>query len=329
MRRRDFIAGTCATAVWPIAVRAQRGEHVRRIGVLRPWSEGDPLAKPWFSAFVAALADLGWHEGHNLQMDVRWGAGNPDLVRMYAHELTELQPDVIFVESTPPTAALQRETRTIPIVFVIVSDPVGSGFVASLPRPGGNITGFSNQDSSLGGKWVQLLADIAPDRRRVAAIFNPETAPYVRSYYLPPFEAAARLLKLEPIVMLVHDDAEIITAMKSLGMQSGSAVIMPDAFLSAHRTLIISLATQANVPAVSEQAELARDGLLISYGADFADLYRRAAPYVDRILMGATPSELPVQLPVKFKMALNIKAAKALGIEPAQSILLRADEVIE
>jgi putative tryptophan/tyrosine transport system substrate-binding protein len=248
---------------------------------------------------------------------------------MYAHELTELQPDVIFVESTPPTAALQRETRTIPIVFVIVSDPVGSGFVASLPRPGGNITGFSNQDSSLGGKWVQLLADIAPDRRRVAAIFNPETAPYVRSYYLPPFEAAARLLKLEPIVMLVHNDAEIITAMKSLGMQSGSAVIMPDAFLSANRALIISLATQANVPAVSEQAELARDGLLISYGADFADLYRRAAPYVDRILMGATPSELPVQLPVKFKMALNIKAAKALGIEPAQSILLRADEVIE
>jgi putative tryptophan/tyrosine transport system substrate-binding protein len=316
-------------AAWPIATRAQQSEQARRIGVLRPWNEDDPLARPWFSSFVAGLAELGWHEGHNLRMDVRWGAGNLDRARMYAHELVELQPDVIFVETTPLTAALQRETRAIPIVFVIVSDPVGSGFVASLPRPGGNITGFSNQDPSLGGKWVQLLADIAPNRRRVAAMFNPETAPYVRTYYLPPFEAAARLLKLEPIVMLVHNDAEIDAAMNSLGMQSGSAVIMPDAFLSAHRALVISRAAQNDVPAVSEQSELARDGLLMSYGADFTDLYRRAAPYVDRILLGAKPSELPVQLPVKFKMALNIKTAKTFGIEPPPSILLQADEVIE
>jgi putative tryptophan/tyrosine transport system substrate-binding protein len=267
-----------------------------------------------------------WAE--DVQIDMCWSAGNLDRMRTCAQELVELKPDVIFVESTPPTAALQRETRTIPVVFVIVSDPVGSGFVAGLPRPGGNITGFSNQEPSLGGKWVELLAEIAPDRRKVAAVFNPETAPYVSSYYLPPFEAAARLLKLEPIVMPVHNDAEIEMAMNSLG-QSGSAVIMPDAFLSAHRALIISLAARNNVPAVSEQSELATDGLLISYGPDFADLYRRAAPYVDRILRGAKASELPVQLPTKFLMAVNVKTAKMLRLIVPPTLLALADKVIE
>jgi putative tryptophan/tyrosine transport system substrate-binding protein len=330
MRRRDFIAGlTGVVALRPVTGRAQRDGHVRRIGVLRPWSEDDALARPWITAFITALGELGWSEGRNLRMDVRWGAGNPDRVRMYAHELSELRPDLIFVESTPLTAALQRETGTIPIVFVIVSDPVGSGFVASLSHPGGNITGFSNQDPSLGGKWVELLADIAPNCRRVAAIFNPDTAPYVRSYYLPSFEAAARTLKLEPIILPVRDNAELEEAINSLGRGPGSAVMMPDAFLSAHRALIISLAVRNNVPAVSEQAELARDGLLISYGPDFADLYRRSAPYVDRILRGAHPAELPVQLPVKFVMALNTKTAKTLGLTIPPNLLAIADEVIE
>jgi len=329
MRRREFITGASAAAAWPLAARAQQGERVRRIGVLVPYSEDDPYPRAWLSAFVQELAELGWKEGRNLRMDVRWPAGNVDRVRMYAKELVDLQPDVILVDSTPQTAALQRETRTISIVFVVVSDPVGSGFVAGLPRPGGNMTGFSNQEPSMGGKWVELLTEIAPDRRRVAAMFNPETAPYLGSYYLPPFEAAARSLKVDPIVVPVHSDADIETAMTSLGREAGGVVVMPDGFLFARRASIISLAARNNVPAINQSSFLTRDGLLISYGPDFTDQYRRAAPYVDRILRGAKPSELPVQLPVKFEMVVNLKTAKALGLVVPQSILLRADEVIE
>jgi putative ABC transport system substrate-binding protein len=273
--------------------------------------------------------ELGWSEGHNLRLDVRWAANNPDLVRMYARELVDLRPDAILVDSTPQTAALQRETGTIPIVFVVVSDPVGSGFVAGLPRPGGNMTGFSNQEPSMGGKWVELLIEVAPHLRRVAAMFNPESAPYLRSYYLPPFEAAARSLKVESVVVPVHSDAEIEAVITSLGRESGGLVVMPDAFLAAHRGSIISLAARNKVPAVNQASFFTKEGLLISYGLDITDQYRRAAPYVDRILRGAKPSELPVQLPVKFEMAVNIKTATALGLTVPPSILLRADEVIE
>jgi putative tryptophan/tyrosine transport system substrate-binding protein len=313
MKRREFIAGLGGAVAWPLAVRAQQGGRIRRVGVLLPWSENDPYPRTWLSAFVTAFAELGWNEGRNLRMDVRWAAGDLDRVRMYAKELVALQPDVILVDSTPQSAALHGETRTIPIVFVLVSDPVGSGFVASLARPGGNLTGFSNQEPSMGGKWVELVMEIAPHLKRVAAMFNPETAPYLRSYYLPPFETAARLLKVEPIVVPVHSDTEIETAMVSLGRESGGVVVMPDGFLFAKRASIISLAARNNVPAVNQSSFLARDGLLISYGPDFADLYRRAAAYVDRILRGARPSELPVQLPVKFEMTVNLKTAKALG----------------
>jgi putative tryptophan/tyrosine transport system substrate-binding protein len=330
MRRRDFTKGIVGSAAaWPFAALAQQSERMRRIGVLTPYSESDPYAKAQFGAFVQGLAELGWSEGHNLRMDVRWAAGDLDRVRVYAKELVTLQPDVILVDSTPQTAALQRETRTIPIVFVVVSDPVGSGFVAGLPRPGGNMTGFSNQDPSMGGKWVELLTEIAPNLSRVAAMFNPDTAPFVRSYYLPPFEAAARSLKVEPVVVLVHSDTEIETAITSLGRESGGLVIMPDAFLVSHRASIISLANRNNVPAVSQTSFITRDGGLISYGPDLADLYRRGADYVDRVLRGTKPSELPVQLPAKFEMAVNLKTAKALGLAVPQSLLARADEVIE
>ena len=315
--------------MWPLTLRAQQSERLRRIGVLTPYSESDPYAKAQFDAFVQGLAELGWSEGRNLRMDVRWAAGDLDRVRMYAKELVTLQPDVILVDSTPQTAALQRETSTIPIVFVVVSDPIGSGFVAGLPRPGGNMTGFSNQDPSMGGKWVELLTEIAPNLSRVAAMFNPDTAPFVRSYYLPPFEAAARSLKMEPMVALVHSDADIETAITSLGRESGGLVIMPDAFLLAHRASIISLAARNNVPAVSQTSLIPRDGGLISYGPDLADLYRRGADYVDRVLRGAKPSELPVQLPAKFEMAINVKTAKVLGLTVPASLLARADEVIE
>lgn len=330
MRRREFVELLAGSAfAWPLEARAQQLSPMKRIGVLAPWSEDDPPPRAWLSAFIQGLAELGWSEGRNLHIDVRWAANNPDRVRMYAKELVELQPDAILVDSTPQTAALHRETRTIPIVFVVVSDPVGSGFVADLSRPGGNLTGFSNQDPSMAGKWVELLLEIAPHLKRVVAMFNPATAPYLRSYYLPPFEAAARSLKVESVVVPVDSDAEIESAITSVGHESGGLVVMPDAFLQAHRASIISLALRNNVPAVNQSSFLTRDGLLISYGPDFADLYRRAAPYVDRILRGAKPSELPVQLPVKFEMAVNIKTAKALGLTVPSSILLRADEVIE
>jgi putative tryptophan/tyrosine transport system substrate-binding protein len=332
MRRREFIAGlgTAVTAVCPFVARAQDGGRMRRVGVLTPWREDDPDARAWLSAFLQRLAELRWNEGHNLHVDVRWAAGDPDRVRMYAKELVELQPDVILVDSTPQTAALQRETRTIPIVFVAVSDPVGSGFVASFASPTGNITGFTHYEPTLGGKWVELVTDMAPDRRRIAAMFNPETAPYVRRYYLPLFEAAARTLKLEPIVAPVHSDVEIEAAIIALGREPGGGlVVMPDAFVQVHRASIILAAALNNLPAVSYFSAFVRDGGLLSYGADYADLYRSAAPYVDRILRGEKPSELPVQLPTKFVMAVNVKTAKALGLTVPPSIQLRANEVIE
>jgi putative ABC transport system substrate-binding protein len=312
-------------------VRAQQGDHIRRIGVLTPWEEDEPYPKVSLSTFVQRLAELGWSEGRNLHMDVRQTAGDLDRVRIYAKELVDLQPDVILVDSTSATAALQQETRTIPIVFVSVSDPVGSGFVASLPHPGGNITGFSNQDPTLGGKWVELLAEIAPDRRRVAAMFNPETAPNIRSYYLPSFEAAARLLKVEPIVVPVHSDADFETALTSLGRESGGVILMPDLFLVAPRlrASIISRTVRNKIPAIHQWSGYVKEGLLISYGPDFVDFYRRAAGYVDFILRGAKASGLPVQLPVKFELAVNLKTAKALGITVPPSLLVRADEVIE
>jgi putative ABC transport system substrate-binding protein len=251
-------------------------------------------------------------------------------MRRSAKELVDLQPDAFLSDSTPMTAALERETRTIPIVFVSVSDPVGSGFVASLARPSGNITGFSNHESSMVGKWLELLTQIAPRIKRTAIMFNPDMSPYVRSYYLPFFEAGATLLKVEPISAPVRSNAEIETVIDSLGREpGGSIIVMPDTFLYARRTPIMSLAVRNNVPSVSSPSVWVREGGLLSYGPDRPDLFHRAASYVDRILRGAKPAELPVQLPTKFEMAVNLKTAKTLGITVPPSILLRADEVIE
>jgi putative ABC transport system substrate-binding protein len=273
---------------------------------------------------------LGWTDGRNLRMDVRWAGENVDRMRTFAKELVDLQPDVIFSVSTPVTAAFQSATQTIPIVFEGVSDPIGAGFVASVARPGGNITGFAFLEPTMGSKWIELLTEIAPGVKRVAAMFNPDAGPYVRSYYLPSFEAGVRPLKLEPIVAPVRSDAEIEATITSLGREPGGGlVVMPDVFVQAHRAQIISAATRYNVPAVSILSEFVRDGLLLSYGPDEVDTFRRAATYVDRILRGAKPAELPVQYPTKFEMAVNLKTAKALGLTVPQSILLRADEVIE
>ena len=228
------------------------------------------------------------------------------------------------------TAALQRETRTIPIVFVIVSDPVGQGFVATLPHPGGNITGFVFIEATMGGKWLELLAEIAPSVRRVAAMFNPDSAPSHGSYVLPSFEEAARSLKVEAITAPVHSDAEIETVLTSLGREPvGGLIIMPDPFMVVHRPLIILLAARNNVPAVYNGTYFVSEGGSLSYGPNEADIFRRASPYVDRILRGARPADLPVQQPVKFEMTLNMKTAKALGLDVSLSFQQRADEVIE
>jgi putative ABC transport system substrate-binding protein len=330
MRRREFIAGLGA-ATLPHATWAQQRDRVRRVGVLMPWSkDDDPSTKLWLPAFVDGLAALGWSEGRNLLMDLRWAGGDPERIRLNAKELVAEQPNVIFVDSTPQTAAVQRETQTIPIVFVGVSDPVGSGFVSRLPHPGGNITGFSNQDPSMASKWVELLREVAPGRRIIAAVFNPDTAPYVATYFVPQFAAATRTLGLEPAVIPVRNVADIETVMTSLGRgPSASVVLMPDVFVYTNRAPIISLAAQYGLPSIYFTVFWIRDGGLLYYGPSYTDMYRQAADYVDRILHGARPGDLPVQLPVKFEMGVNVKTAKAIGIAIPESFLLRADEVIE
>jgi putative ABC transport system substrate-binding protein len=325
MRRREFIAGTAA---WPVVARAQQGDRVRRIGVLMPGDENDPAQKTYFFALTQALAHLGWTDGRNVRMDPRWGGGDANRIRALAQELVGLQPDIIVASSIAGTVTLQRETRTIPIVFANLNDPDASSIVGRLDRPSGNITGFAMLEASMGGKWLELLSEITPGLKRAAILFNPEMAPV--SVFMPSLETAARSLKVALIVAPVHSDAEIGTAINAVGGEAGGGlVVMPNAFMTVHRAPIISAAARNNVPAVYWLPVFARDGGLLSYGVDLVDTWRRAATYVDRILRGTKPAELPVQLPTKFEMAVNLKTAKALGLTVPQSILLRADEVIE
>jgi putative ABC transport system substrate-binding protein len=330
MKRRDFIALLGGAAAWPLAARAQQPVRIRRLGVLMATGENDPEGKAELSGFTQGLAELGWIDGRTVRMDVRWAAGNVDLMRMFAKELVDLRPDVILSAATPGTAALQRETRTIPIVFAGIFDPVASGFVASLPRPRGNITGLALIEASMAGKYLELLTGIAPSVKRAAIMFNPDTISGGGSYYLPIFEATARSLKVAPIAAPVHSDAEIETVITSLGREPGGGlVVSTDAFMIGHRAPTILLAARNNVPVVYWNNVFPRDGGLLSYGPDRKDIVRRSASYVDRILRGAKPADLPVELPVKFEMVLNAKTAKALGLAVPPSILLRADEVIE
>jgi putative ABC transport system substrate-binding protein len=331
MIRREFIAllGR-AVAVWPLTARAQQPDRLRRIGVPMGQPATDPAAQNFFSIFTDALHKVGWTAGSTAQIEVRWTSGEVERIRMLAKELVALRPDVILSHGTAVTAALQKETQTIPIVFVIVSDPVGSGFVASLPSPGGNITGFINLEAQLGGKWLEMLTEIAPGIKRAAMIFNPDTAAGRGAYYGPSFEAAALSLKVEPISSPVHNDAEIETVVTSLGREPrGGLVVMPDNFTINHREPIIRLAARNNVPAVYWYTAYAREGGLLSYGVDNADIFRRAASYVDRILRGAKPVDLPVQVPTKYEFVINMKTAKALGLDVPWFLQQSADEVIE
>jgi putative ABC transport system substrate-binding protein len=328
MKRRTFIAGLGSAAAWPLVAGAQQRERMRRIGVLMTDDENDPDQKPRVSAFAQALSDLGWTDGRNVRMDLRWGGNDINRIRALAQELVGLQPDIVVTNGTPAAVAIQRETRTIPIVFAGASDPVARGIVARLNQPGGNITGFTNYEASLGGKWLERLSEIAPGLQRAAILFNPDTLPVAT--FMPSLETAARSLKVVLITALVHGDSEIEMAITALGREPGGGlVVMPDGFTGPHRAPIILAAVRNNVPAVYNDSVSARDGGLVSYGVDRADIFRRAASYVDRILRGAKPGDLPVQFPTKFEMVVNLKTAKALGLTVPQSILLRADEVIE
>jgi len=315
IRRRDFIMLLGSAAAWPLAARAQQRQRVRRIGVLMAFDENDPLAKPRVSAFTEALAGLGWIDGRNVRMDFRWPGPDINRIRALAQELVGLKPDIILASSAPGTAAVQRETRTIPIVFAYLTDPVASGIVTRLDRPSGNVTGFATYEASLAGKWLELLSEIAPGLKRAAIMFNPDIG--VASLYVPSFETAARSLKITSIPALVRSDPEIETAILSLGREpAGGLVVLANAFTNVHRAQIISAAARNNVPAVYPNSPYARDGGLLSYGVDRVDLFRRAASYVDRILRGEKPGDLPVQFPTKFEMVVNRKTATALGPYP-------------
>jgi putative ABC transport system substrate-binding protein len=329
IRRREFITLLGgAAAAWPQAARAQQGDRVRRIGVLTPVDENDPEMKRRISLFTQALADLGWTDGRNMRMDLRWGRGDSNRIRALAQELVGLQPDIILTSGTPPTAAVQRETRTIPIVFANVSDPVASGLVPRLNQPGGNLTGFANLEASLGGKWLELLSEIAPGLKRAAIMFNPDVTTV--SNHMPYLETAARSFKVVLSTAPVRSDGEIETAIIALGREPGGGlVVQADAFTNVHRAPIIAAAARNNVPAVYGFSYYVRDGGLLSYGPDPVDIFRRSASYVDRILRGAKPAELPVQFPTKFEMVLNLRTAKALGLTIPETFLVRADEVIE
>jgi putative ABC transport system substrate-binding protein len=328
IRRREFIAALGNAAAWPLAALAQQGDRVRRIGVLQAGDENDPAARTFVSAFIQSLAGLGWTEGRSVRMDLRWAGADINRIRAFAQELVVLQPDIILAGSTPATVALQQETRTIPIVFADVGDPVDNGIVPRLNQPGGNITGFAVLEASLGGKWLELLSEIGPGLKRAAIMFNPDTS--AASRFMPSFETAARSLKVVPIIAHIHSEIEIETAIAALGREPGGGlVVMPDSFMNTHRAPIILAAARNNVPTVYTGSAYVRDGGLLSYGPDTVDNYRRAATYVDRILRGAKPGDLPVQFPTKFEMVVNRKTVTALGLAIPPSILLRADEVIE
>jgi putative tryptophan/tyrosine transport system substrate-binding protein len=328
MRRRDFISLAGGTAIaLPFAARAQQADRMRLIGVLMAYAESDSTAQSWVAAFRAALAKLGWTEGSNLRIELRWSGADADSIQRFAKELVALQPDLILSNTTPTTAALLQQTRTVPIIFAMVADPLGLGFVASVPKPGGNVTGFSTMEGSLGGKWVELLREIAPRVARTAFLFNPAMAPYFE-YYLKSFNAAAASLGVEAITAPVHDMSGLESVVAALEPNGGLIVLNED-FTIAHRAEIISLAARYRLPAIYPYRFFTELGGLMSYGVDLSDNFRRAAPYADRILKGEKPADLPVQAPAKYVLTVNLKTAKSLALDVPWFLQQRADEVFE
>jgi putative ABC transport system substrate-binding protein len=324
--RREFITLLGGTALaWPLAGHAQQPP---RIGVLTPFNDRDTEGQSRVSAFREALREAGWVDGRNIRIEYRWAAGDPDRIRAYAAEIVGLAPEAILANSTPVLAALRKETQTIPIVFSGVSDPVGVGFVASLARPGGNLTGFANFEPEMGGKWLQELKAVAPSVNRVAFILNRQNASWASLFR--EIEAVAPTLGVDATAVEGRDAAEIERAITAFGGQSkGGLIVQPDGITSAHRQLIIDLAAKHGLPAVYPFRFFAADGGLMAYGVNAVDQFRRAASYIDRILRGAKPGDLPVQAPTKFELVINLKTAKALGLKIPEAVLARADEVIE
>jgi ABC-type uncharacterized transport system substrate-binding protein len=329
VKRRTFITllGSAAAGL-PLAARAQQPGGMRRVGVLLGWAENDPQSTIGLAEFRQGLETLGWLEGRNIRIDYRFAPAGAE-VQASARELIALQPNVIFTSTTSATATLQGQTQTIPIVFVVVSDPVGSKFVANLSHPGGNITGFTNIEPSMSGKWLELLKEVAPQVTRAALLFNPKTAPYAQDYFRQ-FELAGRALSIETIATPVLDRTEIEHATEELAREpKGGLVALNDSFMYVNRQLIIGLAARYFVPAVGFNRVWAADGGLIAYGIDNNDQYRRAAGYVDRILKGEKPADLPIQAPTKFELIINQQTAKMLGLTVPPLLLATADEVIE
>jgi len=325
MQRREFITLLSgATVAWPLAARAQPAIKVWRIGLLMTIAESEPEAQARLASLREGLRALGWTEGHNIRIDYRFAAGDPERARSSAVELVSLGPDVILANGTAILSALRQATQSIPIVFVLVPDPVGDGFVASLARPGGNLTGITNFEFPMGGKWVEFLKEMAPHLSHVALIFNPETAPYAR-HFLQSVAVGA-----EATLLPVRNDSDIERALETVAGQSKSGlIIVPDLFTSGHRELIVALAARHRLPAIYPFRFFVAHGGLLSYGVDTLDLFRRSASFIDRILKGDKPSDLPVQAPTKFELVINLKTAKALGLEVPPTLLARADEVIE
>jgi putative ABC transport system substrate-binding protein len=329
MKRREFIMLLGVAAARPVAARAQQPDGMRRIGVLMTALESDSEYQAYMSNFRKELQKLGWAEGRNLRIDYRWGALNAESRRQFAKELVAMQPDAIFSQNTPTTATLQQQTRTVPIVFVLVSDPIGSGFVTNFPHPGGNVTGFIAMEATIAGKWLGLLKEIAPHVNRVLFLFNPATAPYFQ-IYLNPLKAAAQSFGVEVSVAPAHDASELETVIAAHAHEpNGGLIAMSDAFLNVHRKEVTSLAARYRLPAIYPYHYFFDVGGLIYYGPEMVDQYRRAASYIDRILKGEKPAALPVQAPTKYEMAINLQTAKALGLTVPPMLLARADEVIE
>jgi putative tryptophan/tyrosine transport system substrate-binding protein len=331
MRRREFIALLGGAAAFPVAARAQQSERVRLIGVLVAFAESDAAGQSEVAGFRDALKKLGWTEGDNLRIESRWGAGEVDRIKTLAKELVDLRPDAIFALTTSATGALARETRTIPIVFAVVSDPIGSGFAASFAHPGGNITGFTTNEPAVGSKWMGLLKEIAPRTARVALLLNPATA-VSPQFFRSSIQDAASSLAIQAIDAPFHakDEIEGIFAAQARN-PGGGILVLPDAFYFnvPNRDLIIALAARYGLPTIYFTRLFVQQGGLISYGADFADEVRQAAGYIDRILKGAKPADLPIQLPINYEMAINLKTARSLGLSVPPTLLARADEVIE
>jgi putative tryptophan/tyrosine transport system substrate-binding protein len=331
LRRREFITLLGgAAAAWPLAARAQPSDRMRLIGVLMAYAESDSTAQSWLAAFRAALAKLGWTEGSDLQIELRWSAADVDRMKTLAKELVDLRPNAIFGVTTPAIGALARETRTIPIVFAGVSDPIGAGYVDNLARPGGNITGFmTGNAAALGGKWMELLKQIAPRTLHVALLFNPATTVPLQ-FFMPSIQAAASSFAVEVSAAPVHakDEIEGVIAAQAHD-PGGGLIVMPDVFNDGNRELIIALAARYSVPAIYYNRFFSEPGGLISYGDARSEQFRLAAGYIDHILKGEKPADLPVQAPTKYELVINLKAAKALGLNVPDKVLALADEVIE